>query len=41
MSGSGISPGAVLETDASASHGYEQSIETTLPPLGVLLLAPR
>ena len=39
--GSGISPGAVLEADASASHGYEQSIETTLPPLGVLLLAPR
>jgi 1,4-alpha-glucan branching enzyme len=38
--GSGF--GAAVEVEASASpfHGFEQSVELTLPPLGALVLAP-
>jgi hypothetical protein len=29
-----------LTAEPSAFHGYPQSIEVTLPPLGALVLAP-
>jgi len=42
MEWGGTGFGAVEEVEASASpfHGYEQSVELTLPPLGALVLAP-
>jgi 1,4-alpha-glucan branching enzyme len=39
--GSGYGATAGVGTDAAPFHGYAQSIELTLPPLGALVLAPR
>jgi 1,4-alpha-glucan branching enzyme len=38
--GSNVGNGGVVFTEAIASHGYEQSLRLTLPPLGFLLLKP-
>jgi 1,4-alpha-glucan branching enzyme len=38
--GSGHSPFDRIECEASPFHGYPQSIEVTLPPLGALVLVP-
>ena len=38
--GSGYGAFDTIWTDASPFHGYPQSIEVTLPPLGALILAP-
>jgi 1,4-alpha-glucan branching enzyme len=37
--GSGVLNG-VIETDPVSTHGYDQSIELKLPPLGVIFLVP-
>jgi 1,4-alpha-glucan branching enzyme len=39
--GSGYGAIDAVDTDPSPFHGYGQSIELTLPPLGALVLAPR
>ncbi|MBE6830136.1 MAG: 1,4-alpha-glucan branching enzyme, partial [Ruminococcaceae bacterium] len=36
--GSGITNGASIHTDQKAMHGFQQSVELTLPPLSVLFL---
>jgi 1,4-alpha-glucan branching enzyme len=38
--GSGVNDVASISTEPSTFHGYPQSIEVTLPPLGALVLAP-
>ena len=38
--GSGAGALDVVESDPTPFHGYPQSIEVTLPPLGALVLAP-
>jgi 1,4-alpha-glucan branching enzyme len=38
--GSNAGNGGMIFTEPIASHGYEQSIRLTLPPLGFLLLKP-
>jgi 1,4-alpha-glucan branching enzyme len=38
--GSGFGAAVEVEPSASPFHGFEQSVELTLPPLGALLLAP-
>jgi 1,4-alpha-glucan branching enzyme len=38
--GSGHETRARIEAEAAPFHGFQQSIELTLPPLGVLVLAP-
>jgi 1,4-alpha-glucan branching enzyme len=38
--GSNAGNGGAIVTDRLASHGYEQSLRLTLPPLGFLLLKP-
>jgi 1,4-alpha-glucan branching enzyme len=38
--GSGANDARSLSTEPSTFHGYPQSIEVTLPPLGALVLAP-
>jgi hypothetical protein len=35
-----VGNGGVVFTEPIASHGYEQSLRLTLPPLGFLLLKP-
>jgi len=37
--GSNVGNGGSVETEAVAVHGFEQSLELTLPPLGALYLA--
>jgi 1,4-alpha-glucan branching enzyme len=39
--GSGVGNLGEVEVQAVAAHGYEQSLELRLPPLGALLLTPR
>ena len=38
--GSGVNETRSVSTEPSTFHGYPQSIEVTLPPLGALVLAP-
>ena len=38
--GSGVNDVRSVSTDPATFHGYPQSIEVTLPPLGALVLAP-
>jgi 1,4-alpha-glucan branching enzyme len=38
--GSGIGASGVIAADAAPFHGFEQSLELTLPPLGAMVLAP-
>ncbi len=38
--GSGVGAFDVIESDPTPFHGYPQSIEVTLPPLGALVLTP-
>jgi len=38
--GSGVNDTRSVSTEGSPFHGYPQSIEVTLPPLGALVLAP-
>jgi 1,4-alpha-glucan branching enzyme len=38
--GSGYSTPSTVETDPTPFHGYQQSLALTLPPLGVVVLAP-
>jgi 1,4-alpha-glucan branching enzyme len=38
--GSNLGNGGVVFTETIPSHGYEQSLRLTLPPLGFLLLKP-
>jgi 1,4-alpha-glucan branching enzyme len=38
--GSNLGNGGQLETQAVPSHGYEVSLQLTLPPLATLLLQP-
>jgi 1,4-alpha-glucan branching enzyme len=38
--GSNVGNGGLVHTEATAAHGYPQSLRLTLPPLGGLLLKP-
>jgi 1,4-alpha-glucan branching enzyme len=38
--GSGLIGAELVRADPSPFHGYPQSVELTLPPLGALVLAP-
>jgi 1,4-alpha-glucan branching enzyme len=38
--GSGVGQPEAIPVDPVAAHGQQQSIELTLPPLGVVFLAP-
>ena len=38
--GSNVGNGGVVFTEPIASHGHEQSLRLSLPPLGFLLLKP-
>ena len=38
--GSGAARAALIPTDAAHFHGYPQSLQVNLPPLGALILAP-
>jgi 1,4-alpha-glucan branching enzyme len=38
--GGNVGNGGVVFTEPIASHGHEQSLRLTLPPLGFLLLKP-
>ncbi len=40
FAGSGTDVGPVLETEALSWHGEDHSVVLTLPPLGVVWLAP-
>ena len=36
--GGNIGNGGIVESDATALHGFGQSLDLTLPPLGAILL---